>query len=98
MISTALALRYQLACEKQHYITYVQEKDKWRRNRKEREVDRRKERRRREGMCCGVVRTVASLLPAGVGLQETLAAAEGTQDLASPHMHSVERTADMTCI
>ena len=37
-----------------------------------------------------------SLLPAGAGLLETLAAAEGTQDLASPHIHSAERTADKT--
>ena len=35
-----------------------------------------------------------SLLPAGAGLQETLAAVEGTQDLPSPHIHSAERTAD----
>ena len=41
---------------------------------------------------------VDSFLPVGAGLQETLAAAEGTQDLASPHIHSAERTADMTCV
>ena len=59
---------------------------------------RKRRRRKRRKECCQAYGHQSLGLPAGAGLQETLAAAEGTQDLASPHIHSAERTADMICI
>ena len=61
---------------------------------KEREVDHRRKGRR---PALDVDHAGGHLyFPAGANLQETLAV--GTQDLASPHIHLAERTADMTCI
>ena len=61
---------------------------------KEREVDHRRKGRR---PALDVDHEGATYFPqAGANLQETLAV--GTQDLASPHIHLAERTADMTCI